>query len=133
MDLFIPSSYKPGNKNFPKWCNSQCAKAVNIKNHYFKEWKQLQTQHSRTSFHQITQYLLQNHQKCQKMFCPTHQQQNRFLLGWLLLLLVNSQSCLQKNLPIIFPSTKKTTLILLLQVLHPRKVFLRQSLPPTPT
>ena len=50
MDLFIPSSYKPGKKNPPKWFNSQCAKAVNNKNHYFKEWKRLQTQHSRTSF-----------------------------------------------------------------------------------
>ena len=50
MDLFIPSSYKPGKKNSPKWFNSQCAKAVNNKNHCFKEWKRLQTQHSRTSF-----------------------------------------------------------------------------------
>ena len=49
MDLFI-SSYKPGKKNSPKWFNSQCAKAVNNKNQYFKEWKRLQTQHSRTSF-----------------------------------------------------------------------------------
>ena len=30
-------------------------------------------------FHQLTQYLLQNHQKCQIIFCPTLQQQNRFL------------------------------------------------------
>ena len=37
-------------KNSPKWFNSQCAKAVNNKNHYFKEWKRLQTQQSRTSF-----------------------------------------------------------------------------------
>ena len=50
MDLFIPSSYKPGKKNSPKWFNSQRAKAVNNKNHYFKEWKRLQTQHSRTFF-----------------------------------------------------------------------------------
>ena len=50
MDLFIPSSYKPGKKNSPNWFNSQCAKAVNDKNHYFKEWKRFQTQHSRTSF-----------------------------------------------------------------------------------
>ena len=25
MDFFIPSSYKPGKKNSPKWFNSQCA------------------------------------------------------------------------------------------------------------
>ena len=50
IDLFIPSSYKPGQKNSPKWFNSQCVKAVNNKNHYFKEWKRLQTQQSRTSF-----------------------------------------------------------------------------------
>ena len=37
-------------KNSPRWFNSQCAKAVNNKNHYFKEWKRLQTQYSRTSF-----------------------------------------------------------------------------------
>ena len=45
-------SLTEGKKNSPKWFNSQCAKAVNSKNHYFKEWKRLQTQHSRTSFHQ---------------------------------------------------------------------------------
>ena len=60
-------------------------------------------------FHPVTQYLLQNHQKCQVIFCPTHQQQNRFLPGWLLLLLVHGQSCLPKLLPIIFPSTKNNS------------------------
>ena len=84
-------------------------------------------------FHPVTQYLLQNHQKCQIIFCPTHQQQNRFLPGWLSLLLVYGQSCLTKLLPIIFPSTKKTTLTLLLPLLHLRLIFLRQSLSPTPT
>ena len=59
MDIFIPSSCKPGKKNSPKWFNSQCAKAVNNKNHYFKEWKRLQTQHSRTSF-------IQSHNTCSK-------------------------------------------------------------------
>ena len=48
--FFIPSSYKPGKNNSPKWFDSQCAKAVNNKNHYFKEWKRLQTQHLRTAF-----------------------------------------------------------------------------------
>ena len=48
MDYFVPSSSKPG-KKIPKWFNSQCAKAVNKTNRYFKEWKRLQTQHSRTS------------------------------------------------------------------------------------
>ena len=38
------------NKHSPKRFNSQCAKVVNNKNHYFQEWKRLQTQHSRTSF-----------------------------------------------------------------------------------
>ena len=50
MDLFIPSSYKAGKKNSHKWFNSLCAKVVNNKNHYFKEWKRLQTQYSRNSF-----------------------------------------------------------------------------------
>ena len=36
MDLFIPSSYKPGKKSSPKWFNSQCAKAVKHKNHRFR-------------------------------------------------------------------------------------------------
>ena len=31
MDLFIPSSYRPGKKSSPKWFNSQCAKAVKHK------------------------------------------------------------------------------------------------------
>jgi len=38
MDLFIPSSYKPGKKSSPKWFTSQCAKAVKYKNHRFKQW-----------------------------------------------------------------------------------------------
>ena len=50
MDLFIPSFYKPVEKISPKWFNTQCVKAVNNKDHYFKEWEPLQTQHSRTSF-----------------------------------------------------------------------------------
>ena len=47
MDLFIPSSYKPGKKSSPKWFTSQCAKAVKHKNHRFKQWKLHQTPHSR--------------------------------------------------------------------------------------
>ena len=39
-----------GKKNSPKWFNSQCAKVVNNKNHYIKEWRWLQTQHSITFF-----------------------------------------------------------------------------------
>ena len=50
MDLFIPSSYKPGKKSSPKWFNSQCAKAVKHKNHRFKQWKLHQTPHSRALF-----------------------------------------------------------------------------------
>ena len=38
-----------------------------------------------------------------------------------------------KLLPIILPSTEKTTLILLLPPLYPRAIFLHQSLPPIPT
>ena len=60
-------------------------------------------------FHPVTQYLLQNHQKCQIIYCPTHQQQNRFLPGWLSLLLVYGQSGLLKLLPIIFPSSKNSS------------------------
>ena len=59
MDLLIPSSYKPGKKDSPKWFNSQCTKVVNNKVRYFKEWKRLQTQHSRTSF-------IQSHNTCSK-------------------------------------------------------------------
>ena len=44
--------------------------------------------------------------KCQIIFCQTHQQQNRFLPGWLSLFLVYGQSRLPKLLPIIFPSLK---------------------------
>ena len=58
-------------------------------------------------FHSLTQHLLQNHKKCQIIFCPTDQQQNRFMPGWLSLLLVDGQSYLPKLLPIIFSSTKK--------------------------
>ena len=50
MDLFIPSSYKPGKKSSPKWFNSQCAKAVKHKNHHFKKWKLHQTSQSRALF-----------------------------------------------------------------------------------
>ena len=49
-NFVIPSSYKPGKENSPRCFNAHCAKAVHYKNHYFKEWKRLQTQHSRTSF-----------------------------------------------------------------------------------
>ena len=38
MDVFSPSSYKPGKKNSPKWFNSQRAKAVKAKNHRFNQW-----------------------------------------------------------------------------------------------
>ena len=51
-DLFIPSSYKPSKKSFPKWFNSQCAKAVKHKNHRFKQWKLHITPHSRALFEQ---------------------------------------------------------------------------------
>ena len=57
-------------------------------------------------FHPVTQYLLQNHKKCRIIFCPTHQHEDRFLPGWISLLLGYGQSCLPKLLPIIFPSTK---------------------------
>ena len=50
MDLFIPSSYKPGKKSTQKWLTSQCAKAVTHKNHRFKQWKRHQTPHSRALF-----------------------------------------------------------------------------------
>ena len=60
-------------------------------------------------FHPVKQHLLQNYQKCQIIFCPTHQQQNHFLLGWLSLLLVYDHSSLPKLLQIIFPSTKNNS------------------------
>ena len=50
MDLFIPSCYKSGNKLSPKWFTSQCAKAVEHKNHRCKQWKLHQTPHSRALF-----------------------------------------------------------------------------------
>ena len=45
MDLFIPSSYKPGKKSSPNWFTSQCANAVKHKNYRFKQWKLHQTPH----------------------------------------------------------------------------------------
>ena len=60
-------------------------------------------------FHQLSQHLLQNHQKCQIILCPTHQQQNHFLPGWLSLLSVYGQSCLPKLLPIILPSNRNNS------------------------
>ena len=59
MDLFIPSSYKPGKKSSPKWFTSQCAKAVKHKNHCFKQWKLHQTPNSRALF-------VQAHNLCSK-------------------------------------------------------------------
>ena len=50
MELFIPSFYKPGKKNSPKWFNSQCAKAVMTRSQRFKQWKFLQTLQSRALF-----------------------------------------------------------------------------------
>ena len=59
IDLFIPSSYKPGKKSSPKWFTSQCAKAVKHKNHCFKQRKLHQTLHSRALF-------VQAHNLCSK-------------------------------------------------------------------
>ena len=50
IDLFTPSSNKPGKKSSPKWFTSECAKAVKHKNHRFKQWKLHQTPHSRALF-----------------------------------------------------------------------------------
>ena len=60
-------------------------------------------------FHQLTQHLLQNHKKCQIIFCPTHPQQNRFLPGRLSLLLVYGQSCLPKLCQSSFPPLKNNS------------------------
>ena len=60
-------------------------------------------------FHQLTQHLLQKHQKCQIIFCQMHQQQNHFLPGWLSLLLVYGKTFPPKLLPIIFPSTQNNS------------------------
>ena len=132
MDLFIPSSYKPGKKNSPKWFNSQCAKAVNNKNHYFKEWKRLQTQHSRTSF-------IHSPNTCSKPSkIPSHLLSNASTTKSLpaRLALTPFGLC-----PKLSPKTvanhlslhQTTTLTLLLPLLHPRPIFSHQSLPPTPT
>ena len=50
MDLFIPSSFKPGKKNSSKWFNSQCVKAGKTKSHRIKQWKFLQTPQFRALF-----------------------------------------------------------------------------------
>ena len=83
-------------------------------------------------FHQLSQHLLQNHQRCQIIFCPTHQQQNRFHQAgsrsfWSMAEVVSQNFCKSSFLPI------KTTLTLLLPPLYPRLILLRQSLPPNPT
>ena len=130
MDIFIPS-YKPGKKNSPKWFNSQCAKSVNNKNHYFKEWKRVQTQHSRTSF-------IQSRNTCSKTIknakSSFFQRINNKIAScqagscsfWSMAKVV-SHNCCQSSFPPL-----KTTLTLLLPLLHPRLIFFRQSLPPTP-
>ena len=102
------------------------------KNHYFKEWKRLKTQHSRTSF-------ITSRNTCSKtMKNPKSsfvQRINNKIASWLAgsrsfwpMAKVVSQNFCQSSLPPI-----KTALILLLPLLHPRPIFWRQSLPPTPT
>ena len=131
MDLFIPSSYKPGKKNSPKWFNSQCAKAVNNKNHYFKEWKRLQIQHSRTSFINSRNTCSKTIKNAKSSFV---QRINNKIAScqagsrsfWSMAKVVFQNFC-QSSFPLL-----KTTLTLLLPLLHPRLIFLSQSLPQTP-
>ena len=126
MDLFIPSSYKPVKKNSPKWFNSQCAKAVNNKNQYFKEWKRLRTQHSRTS-------LIQSRNTCSKTIENAKssfvQRINNKIAScqagsrsfWSMAKVVSQNFCQSSFHPL------KTTLTLNLPLLHPKPIFLRQS------
>ena len=132
MDLFTPSSYNPDNKNSPKWFKSQCAKAVNNKNHYFKEWKRLQTQHSRTSFINSRNTCSKSIKNAKSSFVKrinnkiaSYQTGSRSFWS---MAKVFSQNFCQSSFPLL-----KTTLTLLLLLLHPRPIFLHQSLPPTPT
>ena len=122
----------PGKKNSPKWFNSQCAKAVNNKNHYFKEWKRLQTKHSRTSFIQSRNTRPKTIKNAKSSFV---QRINNKIAScqagsrsfWSMTKVVSQNFCQSSFHPL------KTTLPLLLPLLHPRLIFLRQSLPPTPT
>ena len=131
MALLIPSSYKTGKKNSPKWFNSQCAKAVNNKNRYFKV-EATSKPAFKNFIHQFTQHLLRNDQKCQIEFCPMHPQQNRFLPGLFSLLLVYGQLS-AKTFANHLSLHNKTALTLLLPVLHKRPIILHQPLPPTTT
>ena len=99
MDLFIPSSYKPGKKNSPKWFSSQCAKAMNNKNHCFKEWKRLQTQHSRPSF-------IQSRNTCSKTIkMPNHLLSNNKIASfWSMAKVVSQNFC-----PSSFPPLKNNS------------------------
>ena len=58
MDLFIPSSYKPGKKSSPKWFTSQCAKAVKHKNHRLNNGN-----YTKLHIQELCLYKLINHAK----------------------------------------------------------------------
>ena len=105
---------------------------MNNKNHYFKEWKRLQTQNSRTSFIQSRNTCSKTIKNAKSSFV---QRINNKIAScqagcrsfWSMAKVVSQNFC-QSSFPPL-----KTTLIRLLLLLHPRPIFLRQSLPPTPT
>ena len=102
------------------------------KNHYFKEWKRLQTQHSRTSFIHSRKICSKTINNAKSFFV---QRINNKIAScqagsrsfWSIAKVASQNFCLSS-----FPALK-TTLILLKQPLHPRPIFSRQSLPPIPT
>ena len=131
MDPFIPSSYKPGKNSSPKWFNSQCAKAVNHKNHRFKQWKLHQTPHSRAVFVQARNLCTKtiNHAKTsfvnrinnKSALCQTASRS-----FWSLAKVVSQNFCHSSFPPL------KTTLVNLYALLPLNLTFSHQPLLPIP-
>jgi len=108
MDLFIPSSYKPGKKSSPKWFTSQCAKAVKHKNHRFKHGNYTKLHIQELYLYKLVSY----HPKQSIMPNPLLSNASTIKLLHVkqdlpLVLLVLSQSCLTKLLPFFFSTSKK--------------------------
>ena len=131
MDLLFPllTSLE---KKFPKWFNSQCTNAVNKKCHYFKEWKRLPTQHSRTSFIQSRNTCSKTIKNAKSSFV---QRINNKIAScqagsrsfWSMAKVVSQNFCQSPFPPL------QAFLTLLVTAQFPRPIFLHQSLLPTPT
>ena len=131
MDLFIPSSFKPGKKHSPKWFSSQCAKAVKNKNHRFKQWKLHQTLHSRVLFIQARNLCSKTINNAKTSFVNPINNKNAFRQTgsrsfWSLAKVISQNFCYSSFPPL------KTTLALLLALLLRKPTSLHLPLLPTP-